>query len=67
MMLVWSGVCNVDSLKKNRPYIILGAFVFGMVMTPPDILSQLLLALPVWLLFELGLYLSAFRIQRAVK
>lgn len=60
LLLTYSGITTVESLRKNRPYIIVGAFVFGMILTPPDILSQLLLALPVWLLFELGLLLSAF-------
>lgn len=58
LLLTWSGITSVESLRKNRPYIIVGAFVVGMVLTPPDMLSQLLLAVPVWLLFELGLLLS---------
>ena len=47
-----------ESLSTKRPYIIVGAFVVGMVMTPPDIFSQTMLAIPVWLLFEAGLYFS---------
>lgn len=58
LLLTWSGIASVESLRKNRPYVIVGAFVIGMVLTPPDMLSQLLLAVPVWLLFELGLILS---------
>lgn len=64
LLLTYSGITTVGSLRKNRPYIIVGAFVFGMVLTPPDILSQLLLALPVWILFELGLLLSVVYGQR---
>lgn len=58
LLLIWSGVSSVESLKEKRPYIIVGAFVIGMLLTPPDIISQTLLALPVWLLFELGLLCS---------
>jgi sec-independent protein translocase protein TatC len=45
-------------LAEKRPYIIVGAFVIGMLLTPPDIISQTLLALPMWLLFEIGLLMS---------
>ena len=55
LLLIWSGISNVESLSSKRPYIIVGAFVFGMLLTPPDVISQTLLALPMWLLFELGL------------
>lgn len=58
LLLIWSGVSTVESLGEKRPYIIVGAFVIGMLLTPPDIISQTLLALPVWLLFELGLLCS---------
>jgi len=58
ILLVWSGFTSVQSLKKNRPYVIVGSFVLGMLLTPPDIISQVLLALPIWCLFELGLFLS---------
>ena len=58
VLLTWSGITTVESLKQNRPYIIVGAFVIGMLLTPPDVLSQILLALPIWLLFELGLIIS---------
>ncbi|PCJ32212.1 MAG: twin-arginine translocase subunit TatC [Gammaproteobacteria bacterium] len=58
MLLIWTGVSTVESLKEKRPYIIVGAFVIGMLLTPPDIISQTLLAVPVWLLFELGLLCS---------
>jgi sec-independent protein translocase protein TatC len=54
-LLIKAGVSTVESLSKKRPYIILGCFVVGMLITPPDIFSQTLLAIPMWLLFELGL------------
>ena len=58
LLLIWTGVSTVESLAEKRPYIIVGAFVIGMLLTPPDVISQTLLALPVWLLFELGLVCS---------
>ena len=59
MLVVWAGLTTVESLKNNRPYIIVSAFVIGMLLTPPDIISQILLAVPIWGLFELGLLLSS--------
>jgi sec-independent protein translocase protein TatC len=58
LLLVWTGVTNPTKLIQKRPYIIVGAFILGMVLTPPDVLSQVLLAIPMWLLFEAGLYLA---------
>jgi len=58
IILVWMGVTTPDKLKDKRPFIIVGAFFFGMLLTPPDVISQTLLALPMWLLFELGLFFS---------
>jgi len=52
------GMTTPENLATKRPYIIVGAFVVGMLMTPPDILSQTMLAIPVWILFEAGLYFS---------
>ncbi|GGN29756.1 MULTISPECIES: twin-arginine translocase subunit TatC [Marinomonas] len=54
-LLIKAGVTTVAALSKKRPYIFLGCFVVGMLITPPDIFSQTLLAIPMWLLFELGL------------
>ena len=56
IILIWTGVTSPDSLAKKRPYIIIGCFVFGMLLTPPDVISQSLLAVPMWLLFELGVF-----------
>jgi len=58
VLLIWSGFASVETLKRNRPYVIVSAFVLGMLLTPPDIISQVLLALPIWLLFEAGLFFS---------
>lgn len=55
VILIVAGVVTPDSLAHKRPYIIVGCFVVGMLLTPPDVLSQTLLAVPMWLLFEAGL------------
>lgn len=57
-LLIAAGITTPDKLAGKRPYIIIGAFVIGMLLTPPDVISQSLLALPIWLLFELGLIMS---------
>lgn len=64
VVLVSMGVTTPQALAKKRPYVIVGAFVIGMVLTPPDIISQSLLALPMWLLFELGLLSSRVMLRR---
>ena len=58
MLLIKVGFTTRDSLAQKRPYILVGCFVVGMLMTPPDVFSQILLAVPMWLLFELGLVFS---------
>lgn len=60
ILLVYIGATTPDSLAQKRPYIIVGAFVIGMMLTPPDIISQTLLALPMWVLFEIGLIASRY-------
>lgn len=57
---LWAGVTSVAALQRKRPYIIIGAFLIGALLTPPDMISQLLLALPMWLLFEAGLVLARY-------
>jgi sec-independent protein translocase protein TatC len=64
IILLWTGVVSRESLAKGRPYIIVGAFVVGMLLTPPDVISQVLLALPMWVLFEAGLVASRFFIKK---
>lgn len=54
-LLILSGATTVESLSKKRPYVILGCFVVGMLLTPPDVISQSLLAIPMYLLYEVGL------------
>ena len=64
VVLVWTGFTTPESLVQKRPYIIVGAFVVGMLLTPPDMISQTLLALPVWVLFELGVIFSRVYVRR---
>ena len=54
-LLIWVGIVDVATLRKSRPYVVVGCFVVGMVLTPPDVFSQALLAVPMWILFEAGL------------
>jgi sec-independent protein translocase protein TatC len=56
ILSVWAGITTPDSLVKKRPYMIVGCFVIAMLLTPPDIISQALLALPMWVLFEVGVF-----------
>ncbi len=57
-LLIWSGVSSPESLSAKRPYVIIGCFTVGMFLTPPDVISQTLLAIPAWLLFEGGLLMA---------
>ncbi|MEH7996811.1 twin-arginine translocase subunit TatC [Pseudomonas aeruginosa] len=54
-LVLWVGIVDVETLKRSRPYVIVGCFVVGMILTPPDVFSQTMLAVPMWLLFEVGL------------
>jgi len=54
VLLAWMGVVDANKLSNKRPYVIVGCFVLGMLLTPPDVISQTLLAVPMWLLFEAG-------------
>ncbi len=63
LMLVKTGVTTTENLIRKRPYVIVAAFVAGMVLTPPDVISQVLLAIPVWLLFEIGVLVSKFAVK----
>jgi sec-independent protein translocase protein TatC len=54
-LVISTGLTTVENLAKSRPYIIVVAFVVGMLLTPPDVISQIMLAIPIWMLFELGL------------
>ena len=60
VILTWTGVTEPADLAAKRPYVIVGAFALGMLLTPPDVISQTLLAVPMWLLFEVGIWMSRF-------
>lgn len=55
VILIWAGITTPEGLAEKRAYVIVGCFIFGMLLTPPDIISQSLLAIPMWVLFELGI------------
>lgn len=63
ILLCWTGATDPQSLREKRPYIIVAAFVVGMLLTPPDIISQTLLAVPMCLLFEVGLFFSRYYVR----
>lgn len=60
IILILLGVTTPEKLAKNRPYVIVSVFVVGMLLTPPDVISQTLLAVPMWLLFEVGIFMGRF-------
>jgi sec-independent protein translocase protein TatC len=64
IVLVKIGIVSVEKLREIRPYVIVGAFVVGAVFTPPDVMSQFMLAVPLWLLYELGILLAAFMVRQ---
>ena len=67
IVAVWSGFTTIESLTEKRPYVIVGAFIIGMFLTPPDVLSQTLLAVPMWLLFEIGLLFARIKFNPSKK
>ena len=67
VLLVWTGITTVEKLGSARPYVFLGAGVVGMLLTPPDVISQIMLAIPVYLLFELGILMAKLFKSRPVK
>src|SRR5690606_36156354 len=64
ILLVWAGVTTPESLKEKRSYVIVGCFVIAAILTPPDVISQFLLAVPMWLLFEAGVWLAQFYVRK---
>lgn len=60
LLLAWTGISDADSMAAKRPYVIIGCFVLGMLLTPPDVISQIMLAVPTWLLFEVGVIAARF-------
>jgi sec-independent protein translocase protein TatC len=65
IVLVWTGIVTPATLAAQRPYVFLGAFIVGMFLTPPDAVSQTMLAIPMWLLFEIGLLFSRLYTPRS--
>lgn len=63
VLLVWSGVLSPETLRQKRSYVVVACFVIGAVLTPPDVISQTLLAVPMWMLFETGLFMSRYFVQ----
>ena len=64
LMLVSAGIVSPKSLGRKRPYILLGAFTLGMLLTPPDMISQTLLAIPMYLLYEIGILMARIMIRK---
>ena len=60
VILTRFGIVSVEKLKEVRPYVVVGAFVIAAIFTPPDVISQLLLAIPLWILYEVGLLVSGW-------
>jgi len=60
ILMCWTGVTTPESLRAKRPYVAVGAFVIGMLLTPPDIISQTMLAVPMLLLYEVGVFIASF-------
>lgn len=67
LLLVWAGLTTTETLGKARPYVFLGAFIVGMLLTPPDVISQTLLAIPVYLLYEGGIIMARLFGRKAGK
>jgi sec-independent protein translocase protein TatC len=62
-LLARMGIVTIEQLKSSRPYFVVGAFVIAAVVTPPDVISQLLLAIPMCLLYEVGLFASRYFVK----
>lgn len=65
LLLIWSGAATVEGLRGKRAYVIVCCFVVGMLLTPPDVISQSLLAIPMWLLFEVGVIMGAIFVRKS--
>ena len=64
ILLCWTGATTPKALAEKRPYIVVGAFIIGMMLTPPDMISQTLLAVPMSILFEIGLFFARFYVRK---
>jgi sec-independent protein translocase protein TatC len=67
IMLVKFNIVRIEVLKEARPYMIVGAFIVGAILTPPDVISQIMLAVPLWLLYEFGVFVAKFVIPNGDK
>jgi len=67
ILLIAAGLTTPEKLVQKRPYIIVGAFTVGMLLTPPDVISQIMLALPMWLLFELGIIFARILLKKRIE
>ncbi|PKH19566.1 twin-arginine translocase subunit TatC [Enterobacterales bacterium CwR94] len=65
VLLCWTGITSPEALRQKRPYVLVGAFVVGMLLTPPDVLSQTLLAIPMYCLFEVGVFFARFYVGKS--
>ncbi len=65
--LAISGMVEVEKFKEARPYVVVGAFVIGAIFTPPDVVSQIMLALPLWLLYEFGILIASWLVKDKAK
>lgn len=63
-LFIWAGLVEPEALTSKRPYVIVGCFVISMMLTPPDPFTQSLLAIPMWLLFELGIFMAKFFLKK---
>ncbi len=64
LLLAWTGIASAKSMANKRPYVIVGCFVVAMLLTPPDVISQLMLAIPTWVLFEIGIVFARLAERR---
>lgn len=67
ILLIAAGLTTPEKLAEKRPYIIVGAFVVGMLLTPPDVISQIMLAVPMWLLFEAGIFFAKILFKKRIE
>lgn len=67
VLMCWTGFTTPDALRAKRPYVIVGVFVVGMLLTPPDIISQTLLAIPMWILFEVGIVFGGIYSRKKIE
>jgi sec-independent protein translocase protein TatC len=65
VVLIRTGIVSIDKMKSIRRFVLVGAFIIGAIFTPPDVMSQILLAVPLYLLYELGIILAAFSIKQS--